>query len=313
MKRVLIFTEPECPDNAINLLEAARQMYKDEAYESFAVVINHDSRALSGWFNTILQIEEPVRTYDHAAISSLLTKIHQKYCFDSILIPATKIGRLVAPMAAMEMKTGLVADVTEIYRSADELLLVRPAYSGRIMAGIAVSGDGPVMMSVRPGTFEYNRKELIKTKVIKHKGLIYKTGGIRRLRRIEKIVEYNIRESQILISGGGGVLKDFDSIKPLAEALGGQVSASRAVVDKGIVSRSIQVGQSGKTVSPSLYFALGIYGSIQHVAGLKKVDYIISVNINRSAPICSMSDIVVEGDAVTFVKKIVERINRGDA
>jgi len=97
----------------------------------------------------------------------------------------------------------------------------------------------------------------------------------------------------------------------LATLLHGEVSASRAIVDKGIVSRAIQVGQSGKTVSPSLYIALGIHGAIQHIEGLKDVDFIISVNTNKNAPICSISDIVVEGDALTFIHRLVEKIERG--
>lgn len=312
MKRVLIYAESEYPADAINLLDAAGRMYSDEPYETYTIVINNDIQPVMGWFDVILQIEEPVRDYDHLAISDLLTRVHEKYCFDSILIPATKVGRLVAPMAAMKMKTGLVADVTEVCRTEKEVLLVRPAYSGRIMAGITVSGDGPVMLSVRPGVFEYEGTKTAKSKVVKLKGLSYRTGGIRLLRINAKVVEYDIRESNILISGGGGVSKNFEALKPLAEAMGGHVSASRAVVDKGIVPRSLQVGQSGKSVSPGLYIALGISGAVQHVAGLNKVNYIISVNTNRNAPICSMSDIVVEGDAVKFIERLVERINRGD-
>jgi electron transfer flavoprotein alpha subunit len=97
-------------------------------------------------------------------------------------------------------------------------------------------------------------------------------------------------------------------LAPLAEALGGETAASRKLVDLGVTGRNIQVGQSGKTVSPKLYFALGIHGSLQHMEGLKNVDHIISVNTNRDAPICSVSDIVVEGDASSFIDKLLTRM-----
>lgn len=110
---------------------------------------------------------------------------------------------------------------------------------------------------------------------------------------------------------GGGTARSFHKLESLADVLDGQVSASRKIIDKGIVSRSVQVGQSGKTVRPKLYMALGISGAIQHVEGLKNVENIIAVNTNRSAPICSLSDIVVEGDASEFIDKMVQRIRDG--
>jgi len=113
----------------------------------------------------------------------------------------------------------------------------------------------------------------------------------------------------VLVSGGGGVIGQFHHLERLACKLGGQVSASRKIVDHGIAPRSIQVGQSGKRVSPKLYIALGINGAVQHVEGLKQVGSIISVNLDRNAPICSLSDIVVEGDAVTFIEKLVKMID----
>ena len=104
--------------------------------------------------------------------------------------------------------------------------------------------------------------------------------------------------------------KDFDSIDGLAERLGGMKAASRRVVDSGKCDRSIQVGQSGKIVHPKLYIALGIYGALQHVAGLNRVEHIIAVNTNKNAPMCSLADVVVEGDAKTFVDKLIEKIDR---
>jgi electron transfer flavoprotein alpha subunit len=309
MKRTLIYIEPESVQNAVDLLGTVRQIYRDEPYETFALVINGDSSSLSGKFNVILEVtDENISDFDQIAVADMLVHMHQKYGFSSILIQATQWGRMLAPRVAMMLDTGIVADVTEISHSDEGLELVRPAYSGRIMAGIKIKGDGPVMMTVRPGIFSYAATNSVMTRDIEAEKLTYRNGGIRQLQKKKKTIEYDISDSNILISGGGGISNDFEALEPLAQALGGQVSASRAIVDKGIVSRNFQVGQSGKTVSPGLYIALGINGAIQHVEGLKNVNYIISVNTNKDAPICSLSDIVVEGDAVTFIKELIKKI-----
>jgi electron transfer flavoprotein alpha subunit len=122
---------------------------------------------------------------------------------------------------------------------------------------------------------------------------------------------YEVRgqgEPLLMISGGGGVMRDFGLLNDLAEEMNAQVSASRKTVESGIAPRAIQVGQSGKTVSPRLYMALGINGSIQHIQGLKNVENIISVNTYHNAPIFSISDIAVEGDAKEFILKLIDKI-----
>jgi electron transfer flavoprotein alpha subunit len=121
----------------------------------------------------------------------------------------------------------------------------------------------------------------------------------------------DIRDAEILISGGGGVLGSFAELEKLASAMGGRVAASRRAVDVGVAARTIQVGQSGRTVSPTLYMALGIDGAGQHIEGLRNIESIISVNTNRHAPICSISDIVVEGDASEFIERLCRRIAQG--
>ncbi len=135
-------------------------------------------------------------------------------------------------------------------------------------------------------------------------------GGVQLIACTRKDENRDICNAEILVSGGGGVRNHFEELARLAKPLGAMVSSSRKLVDEGIAPRSIQVGQSGRTVSPKLYLALGIYGSMQHIEGLKNVEHIISVNTNRNAPICSLSEIVVEGDAVEFIEKLTKRINQ---
>lgn len=312
-KRCLIYLDHKEIQNSIDLLEVARQIFQDEPYETTGVELKNESETMKGAFDNLIQVNHPeIKVYDQVAVTDVMVQLQKANNYDCILIPATYYGRILAPRLAMHLGVGLVADVTAIGRINNDLEMIRPAFSGRIMAGIISKSKSPIMMSVRQGVFHYKGQHNKVTNVLEYVPTNIKDGGISCLSIKNKEQIYDIRESDVLVSGGGGVAKNFHHLEKLANKLKGQVSASRKIVDQGKASRSIQVGQSGKTVSPKLYIALGIYGSIQHVEGLKNVDYIISVNINRDAPICSLSDIVVEGDAVTFIEKLMNKIEENE-
>lgn len=304
--------DPEQMQNSFDLLEVARQIYPSESYESYGVIINHLHLEALGLFDYIIQIQnEKVVTYNLKLVTDIMVSLYEQFKFDAILIPATWSGRMLAPRLAVRLQIGLTADVTEIrYTDDGALELIRPAFSGRLLAGIVNTGFGTVMMSVRQNVFRYWNSEEKETQIIYFSYEFSGESGIRQINIEEKVRSYDIRKSEILISGGGGIGRGFHKLDALAEALHGQVAASRQIVDKGIASRNIQVGQSGKTVSPKLYMALGIHGAIQHVEGLKNVANIISVNTNSSAPICSLSDLVVEDDAMVFIDLLLERIKK---
>jgi Electron transfer flavoprotein, alpha subunit len=312
LKKSLIFYEQKYYKNSVELLEVARQVYESEEYETYGVSFGSPGNDAEGLFDFLIEIENSVDSYDVMAMADALDELHQDYQFDCILFPATLTGRMLAPRLAMRLHAGLVADVTAIRRNNGIMEIVRPAFGGKLMAGIVSRTPVPLMMSVRQNVFVYHGEENLKqTVIIRRQGQkALKKSGIRLLEVREKEASTDIRDSEILISGGGGVMRDFHRLKELADELDAQVSASRRTVDNGIAPRSIQVGQSGKTVSPRLYFALGINGSIQHIEGLKNVESIISVNTNKNAPICSISDIVVEGDAKEFIDKLIDKIKQ---
>jgi electron transfer flavoprotein alpha subunit len=186
--------------------------------------------------------------------------------------------------------------------------MIRPAYSGKLMAQIVKTSIGPWMMTIRPHSFKPITVELKPALQRACPQIEPKASGIVLLDTRHKTATEDIRDSKILISGGGGVSDHFDRLSELAEVLNAQVSASRRIVDSGVAHRKIQVGQSGKTVSPKLYIALGISGSVQHIEGLKNVETILAVNTNKHAPICSLAALVVEGDAVDFIDKLILKI-----
>lgn len=309
MKKSLIYLDDVDFKSSIDLLEAVRRIYPDGCYETYAFCINHSPDAARGKFDYVIRVQdERVKEYDIRNLTNCMEEVHRVYDFDSILIPATYTGRMLAPRLAMRLGVGLVADVTEISVTDGELEMIRPAFSGKLFAGVTNNGRKPVMMSVRPNVFTYLAGPVKETHVLSYKPASIQASRLTLLERIKKEKAKDIRESEVLVSGGGGTADHFDQLYSLAELLGGMVSASRRIVDSGIASRSIQVGQSGKIVSPKLYIALGIYGSLQHMEGLKDVENIISVNTNRNAPICSLSDIVVEGDSKEFIQKLTEKI-----
>jgi len=311
MKKSLIYLEPNNYQNSVDLLEVARQMYADDAYETYAVSFASCCREAEGLFDYLIEVlDQQIQNFDIINTTNVLEELQQVYQFDSILIPATHIGRMLAPRMAMRLHVGLVADVTAIKHTNGVLEMVRPAFSGKIMAGIVNRGRIPVMMSIRQNVFTYQLGESKNSLRIEYHPKPAEKSKIELLSISGKEKTNDIRDSEVLVSGGGGTMRYFRRLKLLADEMNSQVSASRRIVDSGIASRSIQVGQSGKTVAPRLYIALGIYGSLQHIEGLKNVESIISVNTNKHAPICSLSDIVVEGDAEEFIEKLVDKIKR---
>jgi electron transfer flavoprotein alpha subunit len=311
MNRSLIYFDEEDFQNSIDLLEVVNQIYKDSEHETYAVCFNCNPGAVHEQFDYLIAAQdERIKNYDIINITNCIEELQYIYDFDSILIPATYLGRMLAPRLAMRLRVGLVADVTAIEHNNGSVEMVRPAFSGKVLAGIINRNCKPIMMSVRPNVFAHTLDCSKKTKTINFHPVSLEPSKIKLLETREKEKAKDIRESEVLISGGGGVIENFDHLNLLADELNAMISASRKLVDSGIATRSIQVGQSGKTVSPKLYIALGIYGSLQHIEGLKNALNIISVNINKDAPICSLSDIVVEGDAFEFIDKLVEKIRK---
>ncbi len=316
MKKTLIYLDPESPRASLDLIGVMEQMYGPGGSTSYGLSLGQPGEepgeeSLS-MLDYLIHIEDGIiDPHDVITLTTCIENLQETYAFDAILIPATAFGRMLAPRTAMRLGVGLVADITAIRHLDGEVVMVRPAFSGRMLAGIVNRGRSPVMVTVRRNVFSYTQRKSKPAEILHHTPQKPEGSGIRFVERREKPDTRDIRESDVLVSGGGGVMRSFDQLASLAAALGGAVSASRKVVDNGRAPRHIQVGQSGKTVSPRLYMALGISGSIQHMVGLKNAEYIIAVNSDRNAPICSRADIVVEGDAREFMPRMIARIGKG--
>lgn len=314
MNKVLIYADSFYPEVSLELLEAAGQIACDDDRRVYLAAFHSQAEESAQHFDYLMQFTaDAIPYYDIAGQAKILAQMQEEYKFDCILFPATFWGRMLAPRLAMRLKTGLVADVTQIGKYDEKPALVRPAFDGKIFATIISTGPAPIMASIRPDVFTYTGEKKTVTKRIDIPISAPSSRDIQLVERSKQPGSEDIRDSRVLISGGGGTKAYYQQLNRLAEATDGMVSASRSIVDSGIAPRRVQVGHSGKTVSPELYFAVGIYGAVQHVEGLKGVDTIISVNKNPNAPICSLSDIVVAGDGEKFIELLCDRIDRGTA
>ena len=225
------------------------------------------------------------------------------------------IGKRVQRLSA-RVETGLTADCTGLEISEDrDLLMTRPAFGGNLMATIICKEHRPQMSTVRPGVMRMgqrddNRKGTIEDVKINFDKSKFRVRVLETVKQTKNLVD--ITEAHVLISGGRGVgnAEGFDMLRAMANTIGAEVSASRAMVDAGVLGHERQVGQTGKTVRPDLYFAMGISGAIQHLAGMEESEYIIAINKDKFAPIFNVADLGIVGDVRKIVPLLTEKLKR---
>lgn len=243
-----------------------------------------------------------------------LAQISAKCLPSIILFGASTIGRDLAPRLSAHISTGLTADCTALEISETRnLMMTRPAFGGNLMATIVCGDHRPQMSTVRPGVMRRlalnpAAKGEIEMVNVKFDHSKFKVKLIKKVKEERKGMD--ITEAKILISAGRGVGSEtgLSAVRNLAGTLGAQVSSSRALVDAGITAHDVQVGQTGKTVRPDLYFACGISGAIQHLAGMEESDCIVAINKDKYAPIFNVADLGIVSDAPKVLNLLSERL-----
>lgn len=232
-----------------------------------------------------------------------------------VLIGATTIGRDLGPRLSARIGTGLTADCTALEISEERnLLMTRPAFGGNLMATIVCKEHRPQMSTVRPGVMLKGERNGDRKGAVEHVTVNFDKSKFR-VKVLQSVKEeknlIDITEAKVLVSGGRGVgdAEGFRKLEKLAETIGAEVSSSRAMVDAGIISHDRQVGQTGKTVRPDLYFAIGISGAIQHLAGMEESDYIIAINKDKDAPIFQCADLGIVGNANQIIPLLTEKLS----
>ena len=237
----------------------------------------------------------------------IMEKVKPKIC----LFGATSFGRSLAPRVAATMKCGLTADCTELEIDGEDqkLIQIRPAFSENILAHIK-SQNLPQMATVRYKEFNEAGRDNTRTGEVEiFDAIIIENNAVEVIKEITEEI-LNITDAEIVVSAGRGLKSsdDFKMIETLAKLLGGEVGASRPLVEDGFISKAHQIGYSGNRVKPKLYIACGISGAPQHQAGMKEADMILAINSDPSAPIFNIADYGIVGDLYEVIPQMIHKI-----
>lgn len=314
-KGVYVFAQQvdnEVSSIALELIGKGKDLAKDLNTTVTAVLVGSNVMGLTeilGEYGAdrVIVVDDPeLKEYRTEPYTHALASVIEKYKPDVFLIGATAIGRDLGPRVCARIHTGLTADCTQLdigdfplvptpgkEQKHNQLLMTRPAFGGNTIATIACPEFRPQMATVRPGVMQKLPREAGRKAEIEefNPGFVPNEKYVEIMEVVKAVSNVaDIMDAKILVSGGRGVgsPENFKILDELAEAIGGTVSCSRAVVDAGWKPKDLQVGQTGKTVRPHVYFAIGISGAIQHVAGMEESDIIIAINKDESAPILSL-------------------------
>jgi electron transfer flavoprotein alpha subunit len=321
-KGVWIFAEQrngKVSSVAYELLGVGKKLADDLKTDISAVLFGaSDDAALElirwGADKVYVSKDQMVEKFNDEPYSQLLTSLIKEHKPEIVLAGATPIGRSFVPRVAARLRTGLTADCTSlaIDKASGNLLQIRPAFGGNIMATILCPNTRPQMATVRPrvmkrGQYDESRKgEIID---VKAEGVSSRTRVLETVKEVSDIT-VNLQEADIIVSGGRGLAdpKGFKLLEELAGLFGGAVGSSRAAVDAGWIPYRHQVGQTGKTVCPKIYFACGISGAVQHLVGMQSSDIIIAINKNPDAPIFNVATYGIIGDLYEIVPLLIKKI-----
>ena len=339
-KGVFVFAQQV--DNVISniayeLIGKGKELAKDLGVEVTAVLVGSDVKGLADQLaeygaDKVIVVDDPeLKEYRTEPYTHAIASVIKEFKPEIFLIGATAIGRDLGPRVCARIHTGLTADCTKLdigdfpmnpvpgrETKHNQLLMTRPAFGGNSIATIACPDFRPQMATVRPGVMQKAPKEAGKKAVVTefNPGFTKNNKYVDILEVVKAVSNtVDIMDAKILVSGGRGVgsPENFKILDDLAEAIGGTVSCSRAVVDAGWKPKDLQVGQTGKTVRPNVYFAIGISGAIQHLAGMEESDIIVAINKDESAPIFDVADYGVVGDLNKIVPMLTEKIKEAKA
>ena len=324
-KNVYVFVEQRegvIQNVGLELLGKARELADALNEKVYAMLLGHDlttqaQECIAYGADTVLRVDAPeLATYVTEPYAQAIYQIIRDNKPSIVLIGATTIGRDLGPRLSARVETGLTADCTGVEISEErDLLMTRPAFGGNLMATIICKEHRPQMSTVRPGVMrmgqrDENRKGTIEDVKINFDKSKFRVRVLETVKQTKNLVD--ITEAHVLISGGRGVgnAEGFDMLRAMANTIGAEVSASRAMVDAGVLGHERQVGQTGKTVRPDLYFAMGISGAIQHLAGMEESEYIIAINKDKFAPIFNVADLGIVGDVRKIVALLTGKLKR---
>jgi len=314
--KAMIFIERNPLDNmlrdvSIELTHKAESLLQGEGGEIVGVFVGHalpanvDKLFRFGLNRLVVFLNDELKHLQSTAYKNIISDVIRQEDPDIVLFGATHMGRDIAPLVASTLQTGLTADCTQLYLDDFKdrgriLYQVRPAFGGNILATIISPDHRPAMATVREGVMLLPEKQGNNPVKIEEHRVELKPDWIRNefLDIIPKKSKVNLSASDVIVCGGAGVgsREDFNLIKQLARAMGGEWAATRAAIDFGYAPKERQIGQTGAVVRPKLYIGAGLSGTIQHRAGMEESQKIMAINIDPEAPIFGIAHMGIVGD-----------------
>ncbi|MAT56903.1 MAG: electron transfer flavoprotein subunit alpha [Ignavibacteriae bacterium] len=313
--KILVFIEQrngQIKRASLEAVKAANNLAEKLSYEVTAVSVGNEVSDLDkiNVQKVVHYKNNELENYSTSAYSDLVAEFAKESDAEILFFGNTALGKDLAPRVSVKLEAGIIMDVVEFNINDGNIIASRPVYAGKALTNVKVNTKKKVF-TVRPNVFSLSDEESgsaqVEIKEVSSPNLAC------------KVVEYkkaggklDVAEADIIVSGGRGLKEagNFKLIEDLAEVLGGAVGASRAVVDAGWRPHGEQVGQTGKTVSPTLYVAVGISGAIQHLAGMRSSKYIVAINKDADAPIFQIADYGIAGDAFEIVPALIEELKK---
>lgn len=261
----------------------------------------------------VITADDPrLEKYSTTAYSKILAEAAKQRGADIIILSATAMGKDISARVSAKMEAGMASDCTDIRTENGNIIATRPVYAGKAYIDLKV--NSPVkIFTLRPNVFKPVKADGVSTEAEKFEVNLDDSDFKAQVKEIivssEKL---DVTEANIVVSGGRGLKgpENFYLVEDLAKVLGGAAGASRAIVDAGWRPHDDQVGQTGKTVSPSLYIAVGISGAIQHLAGMSSSKCIVAINKDKDAPIFQIADYGIVGDAIEIMPVLIEECKK---
>ncbi|MBM4160745.1 MAG: electron transfer flavoprotein subunit alpha/FixB family protein [Ignavibacteria bacterium] len=319
--KILVFAEQR--DNkfkkpAFEAVKAARTIVDQIGGEVIALAVGSSVHSIAGTLGgygakKVLVVEHArLGLYSSTAYSRIVAEVASAQQVAIVMIPATALGKDLAPRVAVKLDAGVAADCTALRIENGEVIATRPVYAGKALTDVRVTSVVKIF-TLRPNVFTAGSGDG-EAVPVEHVAVQLSeqdfTSAVKEIKQSSGKID--VAEADIIVTGGRGMKgpEHFPMIEQLAQALDAAVGASRAVVDAGWRPHEEQVGQTGKTVSPSLYIAVGVSGAIQHLAGMSSSKYIVAINKDKDAPIFQVATYGIVADAFEVVPALTAEIKK---
>ena len=317
MLMVYVQCDELTPINAsLEALSKAVELSKEKGLEAVAVLIgkfDESTESVCKEYGAAKIIEVAQAEYNVQAVGEALCRLVDKYSPLAVLAGTTPAGKEVTAYVATKYNTAAISNVSEL-RMEDDLEFTIALYGGAVLRDIAVKSDKTKFVVLSAGAFKKIPAPVGDAEVIKEDFLEAQKDLLTIIKEsVTEIAEtVNLEEAEIIVACGRGMDSDegLKLVEDLASVLGGVIGATRPVTEGGRVSRTQQVGQSGKIVAPKLYIGCGVSGAVQHVTGILGSDYIVAINKDEDAPIFEVADVGIVGDGMVVVPLLIEEIKK---